>query len=302
MSFGFLGTFRVAQWRDFRKFVLNERRDIDAVVEVIDAELKRIGDIIVTYEKRVVSSPQPDGSTKDSMTVTEKRLGLFVTKDTALDKLLKAYVAFGGNPLDISMFLKPESALFQNEEGAGSNPDEESRTMTGLARVYPHDGIVAPGTPATFNPQGGVYEGGFLTWGKYPWRRFGGQMSDQDLNPHLAARVDHARRWCQQAIYEKRNHIEAKIIKLMDLREQLELERDEVIVQAVGGTSLARTGIPDPDDFHPDFHLANIVGDIDRVIWQEAENGGVDPSRLNDSRFDYVTILEDEPDEENTAL
>lgn len=302
MSFSFLGTFRVGQWRDFRKFVLNERRDIDAIVDVIDAELKRIGDIIVTYDKRVVSAPQPDGSTKETMTVTEKRLGMFVTKGTSLDKLLKAYIAYGGNPLDISMFLKPESALFQNEDGSGADPDEESRTMTGLERVYPHDGVVAPETPATFNPAGGVYEGGFLTWGKYPWRRFGGQMSDQDLNPHLAARIDHARRWCQQAIFEKRNHIEAKIIKLMDLREQLELERDEILVQAVGGTGRARTELPNTDDFHPDFHLSNIVGDIDRVIWQEADNGGVDPTRLNDSRFDYVTILDDEPDEENTAL
>ena len=302
MSFGWLGTFRVNQWRDFRYFVLNERRDVDDIVEYIDAELRRIGDVIVRYERRLVSQPQPDGSVKDAVTVTERRLGLFVTKDTALDKLLKAYIALGGNPLDISMFLIPDQAHFQNGTGAGGDPDEESRTMTGLERVYPHDGIVSPETPATFNPQGGVYEGGFLTWGKYPWRRFGGQTSDDNLNAALAARVDHARRWCQQAIFEKRNNIEAKIIKLMDLREQLRMERDEVLGQAVGGTTLSGGPIPDSNDFHPDFHLSNIVADIDRVIWQEAENGGVDPTRLSDSRFDYVTILDDEPDEENTAL
>ena len=226
---------------------------------------------------------------------------MYCPQGTSLNKLLKAYVAQGGNPLDISMFLKPDSAVFQNADDTGENV-EDSLNMTGIDRIYPHDGVVAPETPATFNPTGGVYEGGFLTWGKYPWRQMQDRINDGDRNAGIAARVDHARRWTQQAIFEKRNNIEAKIIKLMDLREQLVLERDQILVQAVGGSTRANTPAPDPEIFHQDFHLTAIVGDIDKVIFEELGNGGVDPTKLSDTRFDYDTILEDTPEDANTEL
>jgi hypothetical protein len=301
MSFSWLGTFRIGQWKEFRHFTLNERRDVDSSIEVIDSELERIGDIIIRYEAEEVSDEKPDGTKASTFNVTERRLGVYVPKNTSLDKLMKAYIALGGNPLDISMFLKPNPPYFQNDDGTGQDPNEESRSMTGLDKVYPHDGIVAPETPAAFNPSGGVYEGGFLTWGKYPWRRFSGQMDDSNLNAGIASRVDHARRWCNQALFEKRNNIEARIIKLMDLREQLEKEKDEILAQAVGGT-VGSLDIPDPELFHPDYHLTAVVSDIDRVLYEESERGGVDPTKPSDTRFDYLTILEDEPGDENTAL
>lgn len=302
MSFGWLGTFREGQWLGLRKFVLNERRSVDSNIEAINAELNRIGDVIVSYAKETVLSQQVGGGTVDTEIVTEKRLGIFVSRNSSLEKLFKAYVALGGNPLDISMFLKPDSASFEDGSGLNQDRNETSDNLTGLIRIYPHDGIVAPKTPAVFNPTGGVYEGGFLTWGKYPWQYTQERIQDGDINAPIAARVDHARRWCGQAIAEKRHNLEAKIIKLMDLREQLLIERDQILVQATAGSTLASTIQPDADNFHPDFHVASIVDDIDRIFFRETTEGGVDPNSPSRNIFGFDTLRRDNPDEDNTEL
>lgn len=302
MSLGWLGTFRIGQWKDLRRTVLNERRDIEMWIQHINAELRRIGDIIVVYEKRIVNQPTPDGLPSATELVTERRTALYVSEGSSLEKLLRAYIVAGGNPLDISMFLKPDSNRFQDGIGNNQDVNEESRNMTGYERIYPHDGIVAPKSPATFNPSGGVYEGGFLTWGKYPWRKIQEKVQDGDLNAPLAARLDHFRRWCQQSLFEKRLHLEAKIIKLMDLREQLTEERDTILVQAVGGTSKDARRTPDTDYFHPDFHVTAIDETINRICFQELDSGGFNPAVLSDDRFNYTTILDDEDGDEFHAL
>lgn len=302
MSFGWLGTFRQGQWLGLRKFVLNERKSVDSVIEAINAELNRIGDVIVTYGKETVDSPQVGGGTVQTEIVTEKRLMIFVSRNSSLEKLFQAYVAAGGSPLDISMFLKPDKTAFKDGAGIDQDTEETSDNLTGLTRIYPHDGVVAPKTPAVFNPTGGVYEGGFLTWGKYPWQYTQERLQDGDINAPLASRVDHARRWCSQAIAEKRHNLEAKIIKLMDLREQLELERDQVLVQATAGSTLRSVVQPDQDTFHPDFHVASIVTDIDRIFFREVTDGGVNPAEPSRNIFAFDTLRRDTSEEDNTEL
>lgn len=302
MSLGWLGTFRIGQWKDLRRTVLNERRDSQRWVQHIESEIRRIGDIVVVYDKRVADQPTPGGEPSQVEVVTERRLALYVSEGTSLEKLLRAYIVAGGNPLDISMFLKPDTNRFQDGRGDNQDPNEESRNLTGYQRIYPHDGIVAPMSPASFNPSGGVYEGGFLTWGKYPWRKIQDKIQDGDLNAPLAARVDHFRRWCQQSLFEKRLNLEAKIIKLMDLREQLEEERDTWLVQALAGSTRGNT-VPAPDDyFHPDFHVTAIDETINRICFQELDSGGFNPAVLSDDRFNYTTILDDEEGDEFHAL
>lgn len=302
MSLGWLGTFRIGQWKDLRRTVLNERRDVELWLSHIGAELRRIGDIQIVYSKEITNQPQPDGNTSQTEVVSERRTALYVTEGSSLEKLLRAYIVAGGNPLDISMFLRPDSNRFQDGYGLGQDPNEESRNLTGYQRIYPHDGIVAPMSPASFNPSGGVYEGGFLTWGKYPWRKIQDKIQDGDVNAPLASRMDHFRRWCQQSLFEKRLNLEAKIIKLMDLREQLEEERDTWLSQSVGGSTRGTRRIPDDEYFHPDFHVTAIDETINRICFQELSSGGFNPAVLSEDRFNYTTVLDDEPGDEFHAL
>lgn len=89
MSFRWLGTFRQGQWQAYRRFVLQERRDVGARLAVIEAEKERIGRVVVTY----VQEEDGDGNRR----ATEKRKGFSITPPTSsLAKLMSAYTAMGG--------------------------------------------------------------------------------------------------------------------------------------------------------------------------------------------------------------
>ena len=96
MSFGWNCMFRRGSWVEFRRFVLLQRKNVPDRILHINKELSKIGQIEIEYEKS-------EGR------VTEKRSGFFVERNTTLGKLLVAYIAQGGNPFDISMFLIPDS-------------------------------------------------------------------------------------------------------------------------------------------------------------------------------------------------
>ena len=97
-SFSSMDAFREGQWRALRAFILRERRSVGQREASIQSELVRIGKIRVLYGM--------DETTGDR---TEQRIGLVIEGDenTSLAKLLQAYVAVGGNPFDISLFLYP---------------------------------------------------------------------------------------------------------------------------------------------------------------------------------------------------
>ena len=65
-------------------------------------------------------------------------------------------------------------------------------------------------------------------------------------------------------------------MKLMDLREQLQHERDVCIQQAVGGSVSDFPFPPDPERFARNLHLTRITSEMDSVFYETDENGEPD--------------------------
>ena len=274
-SFGSMAYIRVGYYKAMRSFVLNERRHLWQRLAVISAELSRIGGIRVIYE----SHPQENGGIK----CTEQRMGICVTSDSSLEKLLQSYVVAGGNPLDISMFFAPNLSSEANPNLAGVEAATKER--------YPYGGVAAPvsaeyhatadyggldvaemkdnesGESLTF----GEFPGGFVNLISYVPRRVGGRQpaTPSDEHTYMAMTIDALRGWVNQDIKEKLHMLEEKIIKLCDLSEQLTLERDQVISQAWAGTDVAMNR--SPQQFLDEFKVQSIVRDLDEkfFIWVE---------------------------------
>lgn len=278
MSFGWLGTFRQGQWRAFRTFVLHERRDIANRLAVIDAELKRIGRVRIMYERL----SDADGNE----TVTEKRTGIQVSSGSSLEKLFQAYIAVGGNPFDISLFLTPDAVLVWDNQD-GEETTKSTQPYQGV--VYPKDGVYSTGNQ---------YEGGHLVLKKYTPNRTGNSVDDS----RPGAIVDQARRWVNQIIRERRHDLEARIIKLCDLREQLIHEQEELVLAAVGTVAAIPAG--DADQYEEQFNVAKLIAQIDAVFYEVDEDGTADFTTTNAEMFNqYPTLMADIPGEEdNTAL
>jgi len=305
MSFGFLGTVRVGQWLQFRKFMLRERAAVGARIACINAELARIGTIGIIYEQRNEETTDPNtGATKSITRTTEVRRELIVSKDSTLEKLLQAYIVAGGNPLDVSAFMHPDNLIFIRDIDprldSEDNPSDDSTDPGYSQSLYPNGGVVAPKT-STYHI-GGVFEGGYLTWGKYIPARTGGDQKMSDLNQGIAAKLSYGRRWVNQAIRERRHHIEARIIKMVDLREQLLYERDVILRQAVAGTVDAISTILDPDEEHPDFHVSNIDDQINGAFFDTDDLGFFDPNTVGPERDKYTSLLDDIDGDQNHML
>ncbi len=267
MAFGWLGSFRQTQWREFRSFVLEERRAVSARLAYLDAELQRIGEITVFYARRSTV----DGVTLEQVdAVTEVRTGFAVTPGSSLEKLIGAYMAQGGNPLEISLYLKPDNVEFRSELNPSENPDVDTSMeindleVPGTLNDQPHFGVISE--KRDHRGLGGADQGGWLTWGRYPFRRVGSVINISEADGRMASQVAKVRRWINPVIKERRNNLEAKIIKLMDLREQLTLERDQVLVQALGGT-VAALPLPDPSRFQPGLHVSRFVESVDSIFY-----------------------------------
>ena len=279
MGFGWLGTFRQGQWQAYRSFVLNERRDVGQRMAVIQAEITRIGLVNVVYTRETGE----DGID----TYTEQRAGFSVTQGSSLEKLIQAYIAQGGNPFDVSLFLSPDSTFILD-------PEDESTVMPTQPYggvIYPQNGSYAIGTS---------YEGGYLVVKKYVPARVGGR---KDLKDSLVAgAVDTSRRWVNTTIRTRMHDLEARIIKLCDLREQLHQEL-ESLTMAMGGVS---GDIPtlNQDFYDEKLGVARIVSAIDGIFYVKNADGVPDfASRNAEMLEDYRSLLDDiEGDEDNTAL
>jgi hypothetical protein len=91
-------------------------------------------------------------------------------------------------------------------------------------------------------------------------------------------RTIHATRgWVTQEIRALRNDLEARILKLCDLREQLMVERDEILPQAVGGSAPGLVW-SNNGQFASSHNMAVIVEGIDSVFY---------PERLQDGSRDF---------------
>lgn len=285
MGFGWLGTFRQGQWRNFRRVVLNERRDIDRRKTVILAEIARIGEVTVQY-----------GMT-DSGVMTEERIGFSVNPHTSLGKLIQAYAAQGGNPFDISLFLNPDSVVVLNI----SDDTEEFETRNS----QPYGGVVYVQADAQ-GVNSFTDKSGQLVIKKYWPARAGGKKELQDEAPRQA--VGLARKWVNQTLATRFHDLEARIIKLCDLKEQLHHEI-ELLELTAGGTVGAVPTLTD-DLFTTDNGLSKIVTAIDNAFYQTGDNGLPDITQVRMDvalagglvNPDYTSLFLDFDEEANTAL
>ena len=190
-----------------------------------------------------------------------------------MGKLVQAYVANGGNPFDISPFWYPDSTEVISTDAEG-NPQ--------TVQKYPHGGVVAPRSVSANDPVPsaedtgyGSYRGGWLRTDRYYPARQGGRTSQGSFDSDMIVRTMHQiRSWDNQVIKERLLEIEARIIKLCDLREQLSRERDEVLVQAFGGV-LEGVGEFDEDRFSNDLRVQNLVQDMYEMLFRTQEDGTV---------------------------
>lgn len=240
MSLGWSGTFREGQWRAYRDWILKERKDAARRVATINAELQRIGQVVVYY-----------GSDAEGR-MTEQRLGFAVSVGSSLEKLIQAYVVQGGNPFDVSLYLVPDSI-----EIVGDDVYQEYQPYGGVVHVKNQ----LLGVGATDNNSG-------ITLRKY-WPPRTGQRNLQDTLAVDA--VNLTRRWLGQTIAHRTHDLEARIIKLCDLREQLQQEIEQ-ITAALGGVADVGTDF-DPDLFDIDYSLSAIVTQIDSVFYQVDPDG-----------------------------
>lgn len=263
MSFGWLTMARRSSWIAFRKFVLEEKRDVSSRISEIEAELDRIGTVFVSYQK-----------TEDTKKATPKRKRFYVTKGSSLEKLLKVYIATGGNPLDISMFLSPKSIEVVEHEG------EQFYEYTAMG------GAVAP---LSGSPDQMVYTGGWLNWNKDPKWNVGNAdipMAKQLWTMHT---VKKSREWVSKEIQMKRNRIEEKIIKLCDLHEQLETEMEKLELRTRDFNPLNKVGKwTSQQTVEYPIHL------IDKIFWQQTDGVNGDPEKPRILKTTDLVLSEDE--------
>ena len=261
MSFGWNCMFRRGQWLEFRRFVLLQRQNVSTRIDYINKELDRIGSVRVLFETV--------GEGEDQK-VTEKRVGLEVQTSSSLGKLMRAYIAQGGNPFDISMFLQPDSYDWVEREEGETNADEDIMLLNGDGQPFnafkrytqPYGGVMAPRTAHPRESEQ-LDTAGWLPIWKFEPRRLGDR--NQSIYPRadeIGGVISHARKWVTQEIAHLRNNIEAKIIKLCDLREQLMMERDDILVNALAGT-VAGLQPYNKDNILEELHLSHIVTNID---------------------------------------
>ena len=281
-SFGANARFRVGYWIAVRSFLLRERRDVASTLEVIEAELSRIGRVRVQYERTVDPKTQ-------KITVTENRLNLSVSADSTLEKLLRAYIAMGGNPYDISHFLMPdETEIIDTPDGT-----EE------VNYNYPYGGVVAPLTSNYNEPTDTYYNypGGFVPLKKYIPGRYSYRPDFDESTDMTANLMQTLRRPSTQAIREKIQELEHRILKLCDLREQLVQERDDIINAAHGGTLYA---IPDfdTDRYTETLRSQQIVHQLDNIIFEKGPDGRIDGQYTDPERLaQYDPFYEDAAEE-----
>lgn len=277
--------FREGQWRAFRKFILEERRDVDSRISTLMAEIDRIGDIYIGW------AVDGDGLR------TEERVSFAVTpSNSSLGKLVQAYTAMGGNPFDISAFVGPDQNF------------ESDDTENPISSPVPKGGVLHL-EDITYSPDSGATDGdaNFL---KYKPSRSGGNNVD-DQAPQIWEKIRKMRGWATQEMRYKRTRIEEQVIKLCDLREQLEGELDD-IAWAMAGDLPPEVGY-DPERFNERLSAGFVAYYFDaifRVPDPETYSVAPDDSAVegqpgsvnNNNLAQYPTLMTDEADEKNTAL
>ncbi len=283
-AFAWSSRFREYQWRNLRKFILEERRDASSRFQVIQAEQERIGSIRILWD------------TDANGTVTEKRVGFSVDGETSsLAKLTQAYVALGGNPFDISMFIGPESSIVSS---------------SGLAQASaPYGGVLTMKEMKYAYDQGaGDRDGNFL---KFRASRYGGAIQAPSEDAILDL-IERFKKPYLQEIRYKRTRLEEQIIKLCDLREQLDQELEDLVWSTYGDIAAS---IPWQDDRYTRGLTAGSIvytidsifripddTDIGKVSYDNTAESGQPGAVNSEALGSYPTLMSDLPEEENSGL
>lgn len=280
-SFAWISRFREGSWLAFRKFMLEERQDVNSRFAVIDAERERIGDVTILYKKDANGKP------------TEERVGISIEPDnSSIAKLLQAYCALGGNPFDISMFLSPETPVIIEDTELLSQPGKGVAYMTETS--YSYDQGSKDGDPNLL---------------KYKTSRVGGRVT-LETESTTGAVIQRGRKWISKEIMNKRVRLEERIIKLCDLREQLDQEVEDM-VWAMHGDMQADESF-DTQRYNIDLTAARIAYRFDssfRIPEQDYtvnfdNNADADtPGAPNLNVLGgYPNLISDAEEEKNTAL
>jgi len=289
MTFDKMSVWPIGYFKTCTSWLLNNRRDVFKRIAVINAEVRRIGDVKVVYRKYKQG---------DNLLASEERIGISVTHGSSVGKLMQAYIAQGGNPLDISPFMHPSGTVVEVDAEDGSMVVEET---------YPSGGVVAPISTENIEQLPDIesnelyLKGGYLCTDRYYAPRQGVRMMDRSRTDSdiIVKTMHQIRAWANQDIKERLQEIEWRIIKLCDLREQLLKERDEILVQAWGGGStIPSPGELDPEKFNPDLQVQVLIQGINEIIFETDEIGGVLSYGLPNSSIAYLGFtFEDTPSE-----
>lgn len=262
MGFRWLTMTRRGSWQSFRKFILDEKRDVIARIATIEDQQDQIGTLFITYQKQ-----------SESKKATQMRDRFWVTKDSSLEKLVKVYIAMGGNPLDISMFISPVDIDLVDLEGT----TYFENTSLG--------GVVAP---LTGGPDEEVYTGGWLNWNKDPKWRIGNADIPRPKQMWAMHTIKKSRGWTEKEIRAKKNKIEEKIIKLCDLHEQLEVEKALLERRTRDWAAEKRT------DFSLQQPLEYAIHLVDSIYWKQTDGTNGDPDNPRLMEKDSINKPSDE--------
>ena len=290
-SFDKMSVWPVGYFRAFSSWLLRNRKTVSARLATINAEIVRIGSIKVDYLPV---------ETEEGTRRTEERTGISVTTGSSLQRLLQAYIARGGNPLDISPFMSPDCVEVLEKDADGEPTKTTER--------YPYGGVYAPVSANPNEPlQGGPnketgygpFPGGFIQSDSYfPARRGGrGQSPVADETVKMMHQI---RGWANQDIADLQN-LEWQIIKLCDLKEQLLQEQNDVLIQAFGGV-LTGTGSLDDSRFDPTLQVQVLVNDIDRILYETSPEGTVIGYKANENVAFLQFTFADLPSENRDPL
>jgi len=292
-----MGVFPVGYFRATTQWLLRERRDVTARIAYLQAEIERIGCVTMYFR----SVPEGEGSK-----MTEQPVGFAVTQGSSLAKLVQAYIAQGGNIYNVSKFLRPDTTEF-----IGAAEDDLDRV-----EKSPGGGIVAPQSVNYNNPLPQVnsdgedgstvektgyegYEGGYVASHRYYPGRMGGRIDRGAWDSNTIVRAMHdVRKWANPTIKGRLQNMEWRIIKLSDLCEQLEKERDEVLMEAFGGQL---EGLPwlDTEKYDPRKLVQNLIADMYALLMQTDGASGTVPINSGASKEigHLFFAFEDTPEE-----
>lgn len=275
-SFSKMGVFPAGYFRATTQWLLRERRDVVTRIDTLQAELLRIGRVKISY------APLAEG---EGIKRSARPTGFDVTKGSSLARLMQAYIATGGNPYDISGFLYPDTTEWADTEGGPVRREK-----------YPGGGFVAPISSSYNDPmpmpvtdpdalEGDVppspqqtgyeaYPGGQINSHRYAPGRMGGRLDRGTWDYATVNRVMHdVRGWANKEIKTRLQNMEWRIIKLSDLAEQLEQERDVVLMDAFAG-QLNNMPLLDEDKIDPKRLCQVIIQDMYSLLY-ETNAGGV---------------------------